>query len=703
MSIQTNRLEIDFNINAIERDLAFIRFKRKSRDRWRGSPQLDRLIGDDYKANAVMFQYSDFAYAMFKRPVDTYKLLSTIRNDEDFSSDIVDEVLPRAFRTEADNCICEAWLAQILINSLASSRSRFEHFHYCNLTGDLIIVIDQKDKNYDFIDAAIVTLDKNYLLNVEIKRHRKLISIQKDIKAGKLDARKIKDKPSYILNEGTGTLRRLLPRDGKLDPKIIYIPLSYGNKRAHVNFIDFNSFKDYEQSRAGFLQRVLDSVQEHLSDYMSIKLRHLEISHTVELKETILKNPKQLHSKLDGQPIHIVDRIGSEESSDGVKTLKEALSPYVTDCKLITEGKRDKTGSFNFRIIHSADYYENNNEEDEHLASSANIYRQHITLETLESDEAILDAVIKTIIKEQLIKRDIGERNLSLFDWSKLNVSKTWTFATYVMKEKYIVFMDIFPDGHFEFRKIDPESHIWYGEKNQEYIELLTEAKNNKYKAHLSLEGLVISGEGDKNLIYHTEEISLPDLVKIKELIGEIDAKFPEGMRTGSVLASVVEQCFAETYWAEDEKVHLLKEDLSKMGYQELSKRDFKKILNSCLGKTSRAAKHLRNALYDKHGVRLHFPKDKDNMSTLFEASLNIKYFGENESEAYYFVGERRENVKFSFKNACHLRKIKAVNGSRLVFKELLPTMDVDFVRTGQSTVLPFPFKYIREYAKFED
>jgi hypothetical protein len=435
---------------------------------------------------------------------------------------------------------------------------------------------------------------------------------------------------------------------------------------------------------------------------MSIKLRHLEVPHTVELKETILKNPKQLQSKLDGQSIHIVDRIGSEESSDGVKTLKEALSQYITDCKLITEGKRDKSGSLNFRIIHSADYYENNSEEDEHLASSSNIHRQHITIETLENDEAILDPVIKTIIKEQLIKKDIGERNLSLFDWSKLNARKTWTFATYDLKEKYIVFMDIFPNGSFEFRKIDHESLICYGE-NQEYVDLLTEAENNKYKTHLFPEGLVISEDGDKNLIYLTEEISLPDLVKIKELIGEIDAKLPDGMHTGSDLASEVKKCFAETSWAENEKISLFEEELSKIGYQELSKKDLKKILNSCLGKTSRAAIYLRNTLYEKHGVRLHFPKDKDSMNVLFDASLNIKYFGENESEAYYFVGERRENVKFSIKNACHFRKIKAINGSRLIFKELLPTMDVDFVRTGQSTVLPFPFKYIREYAKFEE
>jgi hypothetical protein len=140
MNIETNRLHIKFDIDAIERDFAFIQFNREANGKWKGAYQLDLLLGDDYKADAVLYQYSSFAYAMFKRPVDTYKLISRIRKDKEFSEGAVIEAKPRTFRTEADNCICEAWLAQILINSLASSRSRYEEFHYCNLTGAFLVV-----------------------------------------------------------------------------------------------------------------------------------------------------------------------------------------------------------------------------------------------------------------------------------------------------------------------------------------------------------------------------------------------------------------------------------------------------------------------------------------------------------------------------------------------------------------------------------
>lgn len=695
MNIKTNRLDIKFDIDAIERDFAFLRFNRESKGKWKGAYQLDLLLGDDYKADAVLYQYSSFAYAMFKRPVDTYKLISRIRKDKEFSEDAVVEAKPRTFRTEAENCICEAWLAQILINSLASSRSRYEEFHYCNLTGAFLVVSGLDGINKDYVDAFEVALDRDYLLNVEVKRHRTLYSIQND---PKVNRSALNGKPKYVLHEGTGTFRRLLPRDPKSDPKMTYIQMGLTKKRAHAHFIDFSSCTAYDRSRAGGLHQVLDNIQEHLSKYMSVKLCVLDRPHTIELKETILKKPEHLRARLNGQPVRIVDQVRSEESQEMVRSLKKGLLAHMEDPKLLTIGKREKREAFNYRIIHDATYYEEYNQKDEYLASDSSVIRQNITIEGVKE---ISDAIVKTLIKEQLIKRDLQERNLSLFDWSRLNATGMWTFAAYDSAEKNIVFMDIFPDGRFEFRKVDPTSLDWYA-KYQEYVEILKGAKDSKWQTHLSPEGLVVSEAGDKNLIYRTEETTIPNLKEIRNIIKEVDDELPEGMRTGSDLAFVVKECFAGTPQTGSEKVSTLVENLNALGHQEISKKALKGILNLCLGKGSKAVADLRDALYEKYRVRLHFSKKKENMDDLFSASLNIKYFGANESEAHYFVGDRQGAIQFSINNACHLRRIVAVNGSKLVFKEVLPTMDVDFVRTGQSTVLPFPFKYIREYAKFE-
>ncbi len=47
---------------------------------------------------------------------------------------------------------------------------------------------------------------------------------------------------------------------------------------------------------------------------------------------------------------------------------------------------------------------------------------------------------------------------------------------------------------------------------------------------------------------------------------------------------------------------------------------------------------------------------------------------------------------------AANIRKIEAYKDGALMFDELLGLMNVTFVHNGQLTVLPFPFKYLREY-----
>lgn len=447
------------------------------------------------------------------------------------------------------------------------------------------------------------------------------------------------------------------------------------------------------------MHHVLDNIREHLSEYMTVSLELLKIDHYIELTNTILKRPKQLHSKLGGQSLKIVDRINSEESVEIVKALKKSLKPYLTDQKCIAVGKRDMKGVLNFRIIHNDAYYEEVGLKDEYLASTDEIQRQHITI---EDTGVMTNSAVKTIVKELLIKRDIADRNISLFDWGKLQTQENWKFAICDDEAKQIIFMDIYPDGCFEFSQIDSTSLFGYGEY-QKYIDLIKQHRKDEWKTGFSFEGLIVSEDEDINLIFRTNEISLPDLAEIKAIIKEVGSELPEGKRSGFELAEQLEIYSKRMALHDERNIKSLIDDLKMRGAAELSKVNFRQTLNNHLGKNTKIASGIRGFFYNEHGVRLIFSKNKESLEDLFDASLNIKYFGEKDNEAYYFVGKRSENVqKYSFASACHIRKIIAVNNSRLIFQELLPTMDVDFVRTGQSTVVPFPFKYLREYMKFK-
>ncbi|MCL1468739.1 hypothetical protein [Argonema galeatum] len=698
MSIRTNRLKIDFKIDAIKEDFVFIRLKREKDRKWWGAEELDCIIGDNYKAMSV--GYAQYAYAMFeKKSNNTYKLLQKLRTDPKFSKVSAIEVKPEAFYSGNDESICEVTLARLLMNSLGSSRSRFKQLQFSNLTGELLKVPPLTDKLYDAIGVAEITLSRDdsqkneFLLNVSVATYRKKISILKEYKGEEL--KRILKRPEYVLHSGTASLRRWLPSDGKdTDAKRSYIKCSKQGKKLHTNFLEFGSIKDFDSSRAGIFHQFFKSIQEHLSKYMDVNFSARQIEEEMPLTSTLLKSPKQLHSKLDGQAIHIVDRVNDEESADLVMTLKQLLLPYITDEKLITVGKRDKKDALNFRIIHDADFYEKIEQEDEYLPSTDKFQRQHLTI---ESTRNVSDAIVKTIIKEQLIKRDLGSRTLNLFDWNKLELKGVWTFAAWDEDRNHVIFMEIQPNGNFEFYRYQDLDLFNWG-KFEKYRELMTDSKSGEKIR--TLEGLIISDTGDINQIFRSDEITIPELSKIEAIINEVETEFPENKRSGNALAGLIQEFMTESSRKDNEELVKFSEELQILGSNEPGKKSFNKLLNERLGKNSNISSELRNYLLNKHHIRLIFSKQKENLEDLFDASLNIKYFGETEKEAYYFVGDR--NVKdYSFKDACHLRKIVAVNDSKLIFRQLLPTMDVDFVRTGQSTVIPFPFKYIREYKNF--
>ena len=94
--------------------------------------------------------------------------------------------------------------------------------------------------------------------------------------------------------------------------------------------------------------------------------------------------------------------------------------------------------------------------------------------------------------------------------------------------------------------------------------------------------------------------------------------------------------------------------------------------------------------------------KKKETLEKLFAACFDIYYKkSENEKSEYYSVGQIGTGInQLKIERSARVRKIISPNESRLFFRDVLDTMNVIFVRHGQLTVMPFPFKYLREWVK---
>jgi len=669
VNILTNRVKITFNIDAIKQDFAFIRFKRDKDSKWWGAEELDRIIGDDYQAMSV--GYAQFAYAMFERKSNNiYQLEKRLEDDPQFTKVLAIEVQPEAIYSGNNECICAVSLARLLINSLGSSRSKYQDLHFSNLTGSLLRVPSLTDKLNKSIAVAEISIDsvplqKNeFFLNVKFANYRKKSSILREYK--NVELAKILKRPEYIVYDGTNppSLRRWLPSDGKKsDPKKSYIQCREKGSKLHVNFLDFRSLKDFESSRAGILHNVINGIKKHISQYMNVEFYSREIGYDLPLDTTLMNKPEKISELLNGQRIHILDKVNNEESDELVTQLRNFLYPhYINDEKFITDsGKTEKKAALNFRIIHEKSYYEQNDLKDEYKASDHKIQRQHITFESyIQSSEKEWKNIVKTSLKELLIKRDIGAKKITLFDWTKLNATGEWTFAAWDKEENeeqsHVVFMKIQPNGEFKFHNKEKMDLLDW-QDFEKYRKFMTDSNSEKNKKIRNLEGLVISDTGDINQIFLTDEISLPDLSQIEAILQQVESELPENKRTGNELADIVQEFLQTPSGLDIEKFNSFSDALINKGNEPLSKAEFYSLIRRYLGTKKKVkdkyidvaspkeATDFRDYLLDKHEIRLKFPQDNQTKDDLFDPYFNIKYFEETENQAYYCVGSRRELI----------------------------------------------------------
>ena len=94
--------------------------------------------------------------------------------------------------------------------------------------------------------------------------------------------------------------------------------------------------------------------------------------------------------------------------------------------------------------------------------------------------------------------------------------------------------------------------------------------------------------------------------------------------------------------------------------------------------------------------------KNKENRVRILNSITDLKTFEFND-EFYYLSGAIGDGMQSSLTKGCVPRKVVPAAGSELFIADYLPTLEVTFVRNKQMTVLPFPVKYLREFALMDE
>lgn len=421
---------------------------------------------------------------------------------------------------------------------------------------------------------------------------------------------------------------------------------------------------------------------------------------------------------LINRPIVIVDELKTDDSSKVADTIKFELEYYYNLNPVVGELTAE---SYNIRIIHDDEYYKSNSLPDPHNNTPDDFIVQHITIESategIDKRENSSSAMpmLNKILQELLIKNDIAQGFISIFDWSKLDSDKTWTF---VMRKKlkfqndenkqskttrkenisyYFKYasVTINPDSKIRFDVFCDNDNILNDTQNK-IIRAYEIFNSNEFRIKNDIEGLVYSDVDNIHAIVRTPMITMPDINAIYNGLEETDSKATVSKE--QLLDALSE--FANTIPEYKDYADYLKNSLNDAN-DFLTKSEFKKIMNyrRYRDKTSEWNRFLHN----NYGIRIMPEIKSQDFDTVYliENILDIKYYTEIShdgiNEFRYFVGTKRASLQTSVHNACTVRKIISQTGE-IEFKELLPLMAVDFVRNNQHTVLPFPYKFLREY-----
>ena len=700
--ILTNQFTVNWNLEKVDRDFDIFAVT-KPRDMYKANI-LDLQSGG-IQALAVQYTFGRTCLVLFDKGVMTAGRLSRIISDE-----YPDVTVKRIDVLDKEECEDNFYyqyrlLALLLMNSIRVPR--IEGYSYNNLSGRLFYSAkgwDGRDKETGkpyFRKFLEITFDPGMYLSANVKTFRN--RVYKKLEAEDKDGNR-KQVAKYVFDKDTKGFRRKLKTDTGYTDDEIFCEAGFDGKRMSVKYINFASPGSFQRSKAGVICRFLDDVREYLGEYFTLKQcsRDNDEVFCEKNKPKAALMDMEYGRILNEKGVNIVDECGTAASRAAVKRIQsDLLGCFGVEA---TTGPIRK-GAYNIRIIYDREYYEDNKLEDEYVSYTPGVVTQHITYsnaEAIEVGEKRPDPIVRKLVMELVLKGDVEFGKVRIFNWGNLSAGKDWSFVygkRIKGKKKFRYFMvKIRADGNLSFSSFSDDDLLL--SDLEEKIRMVYSRYEEGLRKHDKkyVEGLLFSDPEHMHIISRTCMNTMPEITRIRDALVQTDPR--EVLDRDKVLMALEESriCFPEqAEYIDGIRGSVVERD------GPLTKHDLKQIVSP----HKKAGKRLIRHLHEKHDIWIcHELKDSafrdvyrlDNMT-------DIRYFtddntsGKNIRTFNYYAGVRSSDLNQSLRNACIVREVRTDEGD-IEFEELLPLMAVDFVRIAQYTVLPFPFKYLREYVK---
>lgn len=686
----TNRINVTYNMENIDADFDIFRVEKSNKDYYKYNI-LDSAVYE-FKAAAVQWTFGATALVLFRKGEVT---------EQQFKESIMEEYedvkIQKIDLLDSEQCKCFQYqkrlLAQLLINSMRTPKH--DAFRYSNLTGKLFYHDPAWKYKDRFIRFLEIVIDPGMYLNLNHETFKRVEN---------------ESLGTHVIDPKTGEFRKKLKSDTNVTT---YKKGSLKHNHFRVDNFDMTDYTHFCKSKMGVMEQFLKDVKENLSKYISIEFMEREDAREFDILnwEKAGISDSEYGELLKKKGVVIVDEIGTEKSKEIVNSLSvELLEHYGVEATI-----GDLTlESYNIRIIHNEEYYIENELPDPHNYIKGYIV-QHMTEEAEHFTKSKGSSpAVRKIVQELIIKGDVKEKFISIYDWKRLDSGKSWIF---ILREKrqtefgdntrHVNFANIEVKNYFDYYRlqIDLNGKMNFdsfcdadNEVSEEWEKIccaydLVESKQFRVKNRI--DGLFYSDVDNIHAIIETREKTLPNITALMNMLRETDEK--QKVQKGVLIQAMND--FELAYQDYYENVELWKEKLLEKE-EMITKKEVKKELNM----RTNAASLFNRFLHEKFGIWIFGEWRKEEFDAIYQIGnlLDIKYeYNDNDYDDghtfVYYVGAKSKRI--SYPNACCMRKVVSF-GDEIEYEELLPLMAVEFVRNNQYTVLPFPYKYLREYIK---
>lgn len=674
--IISNKINVKFNKENIDRDYDIYSIS-KERGGFYKTNILD-IPKIKYNAKSVVYTYGSNWFVMLKKnSINLY----------DFKENLVaedPEITINKINVLEEKSIYPNVLVQLLLNGLNVPQN--EAMQYNNLNGKLYFMRNDwihhnKKKLVDYLYTLKLRVSKDFFVTLSVETFSNLSLLNG-----------CKNKPQFIFDKQSGSFRKKLKLDKYDDKEIYAIKSLYPSSHNTVDFLNFASYDQFKKCKTGIYHKFICDVKNELCDYVTIENGGYTNYKSIEVKDKSFENT-DYSEILSLKEINIVDDVKNKESNDLCKELMDDLSIYYNIKTNIGQLNKDE---YNIRILRNKEYYEKNNLEDPYKKVNSKYVIQHITTDDFKLDSKKQSPALKKIMQELVIKSDIEKRKFSIVNWNDSKYNEEWTFVT---RHKYLILdddkntkrykyykMKVSPDGSFEFEKYDNKEFTSDEEWNA--IEDAYENYDKSWSDRV-VEGLVYKSYKNINIIMRTEQTTMPNFERLEKVLSLTNNK-------KKVPVNEAETCCKEFKEGNEEYVDnadKLIDALNLLPF-EAEIGEINRLID--YKKRKKFASAINKYIYQNTGILINPElRKEENRDDYFAAVLDIKYFY-NKNKLCYFVGTTKQNLERSLHNACHIREVVAT-GDKIEFEQLMQLLQVEFVRNGQYTVVPFPFKYLNE------